>query len=122
MVAKNHAFLMGIALSTMAASAMAAGGRGSSSPNPVIVSASVAPVAHQITIRGYAFGASAPVVLLGQQRLLVVRNHENEIVAALPGSTPPATYTLQVIRNKTLQSPPFTLMVMADKPSPSSQD
>lgn len=104
----------GIALMTQTASTLAAGGRGNSTPSPVIVSVSVAPQTDEVTIRGRAFGSDAPLVLLGEQRLIVKQNSEKQIVAALPGNMPPATYSLLVIRNKNVQSLPFTLPVMVD--------
>lgn len=105
---------LGIVLTALTASPLAAGGRGNSSPNPVIVSVSVAPETDEVTIRGYAFGSDAPLVLLGEQRLLVKQSSEKQIVAALPSNMPSAAYSLLVIRNKNLQSLPFTLLVMAD--------
>lgn len=114
MFAKNVLLSLGIVLTAVSASTLAAGGRGNSTPHPVIVSASIAPNTDQVTIRGYAFGPEAPVVLLGEQRLVVKQSNEKEIVATLPDNMPTATYSLQVVRNKTMQSPPFTLQVLAN--------
>lgn len=114
MVQNVNFILFSMALAFFAHQSVAAGGRGSSTPTPVIVSASIAPNTDQITIRGHAFGAVAPVVLLGDQQLVVKQSGEKEIVATLPGNMPPAAYSLLVVRNKTMQSPPFTLLVMAN--------
>lgn len=114
MVQKANLILFSMALAIFANQPVAAGGRGSSTPNPVIASASIAPNIDQITIRGHAFGATAPVVLLGEYRLVVKQSGEKEIVATLPENISPAAYSLKVVRNKIMQSPPFTLLVMAD--------
>lgn len=100
-----------LALVSLPSTMLAAGGRGNSTPSPVITSAMVAPVDDQITIRGHAFGNQAPLVLLGDQWLVVKQSSEKEIVAALPANMPSATYSLLVIRNKNFQSPPFTLSI-----------
>lgn len=105
---------LGMVLTALTSAPLAAGGRGNSTPNPVIVSVSVAPQTDEVTIRGHAFGSDAPLVILGDQRLVVKQNSEKQIVAALPGNMPSAAYSLFVIRNKNLQSLPFTLLVMAD--------
>lgn len=104
----------GIVLTALTASPLAAGGRGNSTPNPVIVSVSVTPKTDEVTIRGHAFGPDAPLVLLGDQRLTVKQNSEKQIIATLPGNMPSAAYSLLVIRNKNLQSLPFTVLVMAN--------
>lgn len=111
MFAKVTPILFSVLLSTLSASSVA-GGRGASAPNPVIVSASLATNPGHVTIRGYAFGTEAPVVFLGEQRLVVKKNGEKEIIAHLPENMPPATYNLLVVRNKTLQSLPLALLVM----------
>lgn len=105
---------LSIVLTAFTASPLVAGGRGNSMPNPVIVSVSVTPKTDEVTIRGHAFGSNAPLVLLGDQRLAVKHSSEKQIVASLPGNMPSAAYSLIVIRNKNLQSLPFTLLVMAD--------
>ena len=114
MFTKKKSLGLAIVLTALSASALAAGGRGNSTPNPVIVSVSVAPKTDEVTIRGHAFGSDAPLVLLGEQRLIVKQSSEKQIVATLPGNMPSAAYSLRVIRNKNLQSLPFTLLVMAD--------
>ena len=114
MIKKVNLILFSMALAIFANQPVAAGGRGASTPNPVISSASIVPNTDQITIRGHAFGAATPVVLLGEYRLVVKQSGEKEIVATLPENISPATYNLKVVRNKTMQSPPFTLLVMAD--------
>lgn len=105
---------LGIVLTAITTTPLAAGGRGNSTPSPVIVSVSVAPETDEVTIRGHAFGSEAPLVILGDQRLVVKQNSEKQIVAALPGNMPTAAYSLTVIRNKNSPSLPFTLLVMAD--------
>lgn len=114
MVQKVNLILVSMVLAIFANQPVAAGGRGTSTPNPVIASASIAPNTDQITIRGHAFGAAAPVVLLGEHRLVVKQSGEKEIVATLPENISPAAYSLKVVRNKTMQSPPFTLLIMAN--------
>lgn len=90
---------------------LAAGGRGATSaPVPLITSVSEG-TPGQITIRGQAFGAESPVVFLGNHRLAVKQNGENEIVAHLPDNVPPATYSLLLVRNKSVQSLPFSFFV-----------
>lgn len=111
MIVKKILLLLTITLASLPSTMLAAGGRGNSTPTPVITSAMVAPVDDEVTIRGYAFGTQAPLVLLGDQRLVVKQSSEKEIVAALPANMPSATYSLLVIRNKNLQSAPFTLSV-----------
>lgn len=112
MFTKDMPILLGVILSTLSASALAAGGRGVSAPNPVIVSASQSPNPSQITIRGHAFGSEAPLVFLGEQRLLVKQSGDKEIVAHLPDNLPRATYSLLVVRNKFMRSSPFSLSLM----------
>lgn len=114
MFAKKTSLGLAIVLTALTASTLAAGGRGSSTPNPVILSVSVAPNTDEVTIRGHAFGSDAPLVLLGDQRLIVKQSSEKQIVATLPDHTPSAAYSLRVIRNKNMQSLPFTLLVAAD--------
>lgn len=111
MFAKKVLVLFSLVLTSLPSTMLAAGGRGNSTPTPVITSARVAPVDEEVTIRGYAFGTQAPLVLLGDQRLIVKQSSEKEIVAALPANMPSATYSLLVIRHKSLQSQPFTLSV-----------
>ncbi len=111
MLAKVTPILLTLVLTTLSASISAAGGRGASAPNPVIASVSLA-TPGQITIRGHAFGTEAPLVFLGNQRLVVKQNGEKEIVAHLPDNVPPAAYSLLLVRNKSVQSLPFTLPVM----------
>lgn len=114
MVAKKTFIALSMTLMTLPTLTVAAGGRGTSTPYPVIVSAHVVPNTDQVTIRGYAFGTEAPMVILGEKRLAVRQSGEKEIVATLPVNMPTATYSLLVVRNKTLQSQPFTLLVLAD--------
>lgn len=111
MFAKKVFILFSLALASLPSTMLAAGGRGNSTPTPVITSALVAAVDDEVTIRGHAFGTQAPLVMLGDQRLVVKQSSEKEIVAALPANIPSAAYSLLVIRNKNLQSPPFTLLV-----------
>lgn len=113
MVQKGNLVLASLVLAILA-QPVTAGGRGTSTPNPEIASASIAPNTDQITIRGHAFGAAAPVVLLGEHRLVVKQSGEKEIVATLFENLSPAAYSLKVVRNKTMQSPPFTLLIMAN--------
>lgn len=114
MVQKVNLILLSLAFAIFANQPVAAGGRGTSTPNPVIASVSIAPNTDQVTIRGHAFGATAPVVMLGEYRLAVKQSGEKEIVATLPENIPPAAYSLKVVRNKTMQSPSFTLPVRTD--------
>lgn len=114
MAQKVNLTLFSLVLAIFANQPVAAGGRGTSTPNPVIASASIATNTDQITIRGHSFGASAPLVMLGERRLAVKQSGEKEIVATLPENIPPAAYSLKVVRNKTMQSPPFTLLIMAN--------
>ena len=114
MLTKVTPILLTLVLTALSASmsVSAAGGRGATSaPTPVIVSVSLA-TPGQITIRGHAFGTEAPLVFLGNQRLAVKQNGEKEIVAHLPDNVPPAAYSLLLVRNKLVQSLPFTLHVM----------
>jgi hypothetical protein len=111
---KNFSIMLGIALAALSASTLAAGGRGTSTPTPVITSASIAPSQGRVTIHGYAFGTAIPQVVLGEQVLLIKQNSEKEIVAQLPTNLLPATYRLHVVRNNVLHSQPFTLFVMAN--------
>lgn len=111
MIAKKILLLLTLTMVALPSTMLAAGGRGNSMPTPVITSALVAAVDDEVTIRGHAFGTQAPLVMLGDKRLVVKQSSEKEIVAVLPANMPPAAYSLLVIRNKNLQSPPFTLLV-----------
>ena len=73
-----------------------AGGRGFSTPPPMIVKTSVDTQGKMLIITGRNFGTTAPTVMLADQALEVKRFSENEIVANLPHGLATATYGVSV--------------------------
>jgi len=60
-----------------------------------------------LTISGSAWGPGKPVVLLGQQNLIVERYSHDEIIAHLPAGIKPDLYLLTVASDRDLRTPAY---------------
>ena len=73
-----------------------AGGRGTYTPQPMIVKTSVDTQGKTLIITGRNFGTTAPTVMLADQALDVKRFSDNEVVANLPHGLATASYGVSV--------------------------